>query len=42
VPWENVAGAFAESLLIDTMTFDPRFPMRNLLPLVIGPTSTIE
>lgn len=42
VPWERIAEAFPKTLLIDTNTFDPRYPMRNLLPLVIALPSGIE
>ncbi|MFY7804409.1 MAG: phytase [Limnoraphis robusta] len=38
VPWESVANAFPESLIIDTNSFDPRNPNSSL----IGGTSEAE
>jgi myo-inositol-hexaphosphate 3-phosphohydrolase len=34
VPWQSVAGAFEDDLMIDTGAFNPRYPMRMLLPTV--------
>lgn len=42
IPWERIAGVFPETLLIDTSTFNPRYALRNLLPLVIGSSSAVQ
>lgn len=36
VPWGSVANAFPEPLLVDTGSYNPRYPMRALLPVVSG------
>lgn len=36
VPWQNVAGAFVDGLLIDPAAYNPRYPMRIILPVVSG------
>jgi myo-inositol-hexaphosphate 3-phosphohydrolase len=36
VPWDGVANAFPEPLLIDTSSYNPRYPMRALLPVISG------
>ncbi len=35
VPWQSVAGAFEQSLLIDK-GYNPRYPMRLILPVISG------
>ncbi|MEZ4518668.1 MAG: phytase [Chloroflexota bacterium] len=34
VRWDSVANAFADSLLIDPGSYNPRYPMRALLPTI--------
>lgn len=36
VPWDEVANAFPGPLLIDPGSYDPRYPMRSLLPVALG------
>lgn len=37
VPWHNVANAFEQPLRIDPVGFNPRYPVRLLLPAVVRP-----
>jgi myo-inositol-hexaphosphate 3-phosphohydrolase len=34
--WDSVANAFPEALLIDPGSYNPRYPIRSLLPMVLG------
>ncbi len=36
VRWDSVAGAFLPGLLMDTGSYNPRYPMRTLLPTISG------